>query len=173
MVNLQSTRSVNRSLELLVLPPSVTVQVKVPASCRVRELSVTVWIVWLLGKHVVHPPSSHSKVAEGDAAGSVWHVKLTLLNMRYSNVLVNPLTGIPAGLLIIVTLVKAGAPMQYKKKIFHYTLHLIAITIKFYAYTLQTMNRIKACKLLQYICKVLIIFQTSVPPHLQHLQYIK
>ena len=70
MANLQSTRSVNESLELLVLPPSVTVQVKVPASCRVRELSVTVWVVWLLGKHIVHPSPSHSKVAEDDAGGS-------------------------------------------------------------------------------------------------------
>ena len=56
--------------------------------------------------------------------------------MRYSNVLVNPLTGVPAGLLIIVTLVKEGAPIQYNIKVFHYRLHLIAITVKLHVYTL-------------------------------------
>ena len=31
------------------------------------------------------------------------HVRVTLLNMGYSNVLVDPLTRVPAGLLTIVT----------------------------------------------------------------------
>ena len=31
------------------------------------------------------------------------HVRVTLLNIGYSNVLVDPLTGVPAGLLTIVT----------------------------------------------------------------------
>ena len=33
----------------------------------------------------------------------ILHVRVTLLNMGKSNVLVDPLTGVPAGLLTIVT----------------------------------------------------------------------
>ena len=38
-----------------------------------------------------------------DGVGFIMHVRVTLLNMGYSNVLVDPLTGVPAGILTIVT----------------------------------------------------------------------
>ena len=112
--NLQDTRSVNGSLVVITEPPSSAVQVNVPASSGVRLLVVTFCVTPLNVKHIVHPTVSHVNIVEDVTEGTVTHIRVTLLNIGQTNVLRDPLTGVPAGLLIIVALVKFCKPVPIK-----------------------------------------------------------
>ena len=48
---------------------------------------------------------------DDEGKGSSTHIRVTLLNMGYSNMLSDPLTGVPAGLL---TIARVGAIVKHK-----------------------------------------------------------